>query len=76
MDSRTKALKDSKGGVLVYTTYVGDYVTRIYAAGSKDIYGDIYGCEGTSLDMEGKKLILALKCRGYEITYDASYSIL
>ncbi len=70
MTSREKALKDKNGGVKVYTTNNGKNITKIYACGSKHSYGDIYQNDGLELDEEGKKLLLALKCRGYEISYD------
>lgn len=47
----------------VYSTYIGRYVTRIFT----NIDGDIYQCDGTTLDLEGKIHLLALKSKGYDI---------
>lgn len=52
-------------GVLVFTDYIGRYVTKIYISNQ----GDVYQCDGTELDLEGKKLLLALKSKGCEITF-------
>lgn len=48
---------------LIYTNYIGRYTTRIFIEGQ----GDIYSCDDTELDLEGKKLLLSLKFKGYEI---------
>ena len=65
-----EALKDKNGGAMVYTTWIGRYVTRIYVNTSKKSYGDIYQCDGLELVVEGNKLLLALKFKGYEIAYE------
>lgn len=51
---------------VVFTNYIGRYTTRIYIPE----LGDIYSCDGTELDMEGRIYLLHLKFRGYEIHFD------
>lgn len=45
----------------VYVTYIGRYVTKIFASG----LGDVYQTDGTELDFEGKLKLLQLKSQGY-----------
>lgn len=47
----------------VYCTYIGRYVTRIFTNAN----GTVYQCDGTTLDLEGKIQLLALKANGYNI---------
>lgn len=51
---------------LIDTMYIGKYATYIYTFDG-EISGNIYQCEGTQLDDEGKLIALKLKCNGYEI---------
>mgnify|MGYP004703351707 FL=1 len=51
---------------LIDTTYIEEYATYIYTFDG-EISGNIYQCEGTQLDDEGKLIALKLKCNGYEI---------
>ena len=50
----------------VYSTYIGRYVTRIFT----NTNGDVYQCDGTTLDLEGKIQLLALKTKGYDIAIE------
>ena len=52
--------------VTVYTNYIGRYTTRIFVPGK----GDVFQCNGTELDMEGRKLLLSYWAQGYEIVYE------
>lgn len=45
----------------VYVTYIGRYVTKIFASDS----GDVHQNDGTELDLEGKMKLLQLKSQGY-----------
>ena len=47
----------------VYTTYIGRYVTRIWTTKGRDIWQN----DGTELNLEGQKILLALKFKGYDI---------
>lgn len=47
----------------VYSTYIGRYVTCIFT----NTDGNVYQCDGTTLDIEGKIHLLALKSKGYDI---------
>ena len=60
-----KKLSESKNA-LIDTMYIGEYATYIYISDEK-VSGNIYQCEGTQLDDEGKLIVLKLKCDGYEI---------
>lgn len=50
----------------VYTSYIGRYVTKIFAYG----LGDIHQNDGTELDFEGKLKLLQLKSQGYILEED------
>lgn len=47
----------------VYCTYIGRYITCIFT----NTNGNVYQCDGTTLDLEGKIQLLALKANGYNI---------
>ena len=51
---------------LIDTMYIGEYATYIYTFDG-ETSGNIYQCNGTQLDDEGKLMALKLKCDGYEI---------
>ena len=46
--------------------YIGEYATYIYTFDG-ETSGNVYQCNGTQLDDEGKLMALKLKCDGYEI---------